>query len=141
MKSAAQWLKAWIVAAIAISSLVFSVQAQAPEDVRIALVIGNSAYPNAPLANPGNDAKAMGETLRRLGFVVVELHDGLARGVVVAIEVAGGGADVSVELRQRLQPPDARADVAEPISGVETPSFGSIFGNANKIDLRLPRQR
>ena len=29
----------------------------------------------------------------------------------------------------------------EPISGVETPPFGSIFGNANKIDLRLPRQR
>ena len=50
--------------------------AQAPADVRIALVIGNAAYPGAAaLVNPGNDAKAMGETLRGLGFTVVEARD------------------------------------------------------------------
>ena len=50
--------------------------AQAPGDLRVALVIGNAAYAGAAaLANPGNDAKAMGETLRSLGFTVVEIQD------------------------------------------------------------------
>jgi uncharacterized caspase-like protein len=43
----------------------------------VALVIGNAAYAgDAALANPTNDAKAMGETLRGLGFTVVEVRDG-----------------------------------------------------------------
>ena len=37
---------------------------------RIALVIGNAAYPQ-PLLNPVNDARAMAERLRRLGFEVL----------------------------------------------------------------------
>ena len=59
----------------AIAALGFPAQAQAPLDVRIALVIGNSAYASAPLINPANDARAMSETLRGLGFTVVELRD------------------------------------------------------------------
>ncbi|NJS35750.1 MAG: caspase family protein, partial [Brachymonas sp.] len=47
--------------------------AQAPSDVRIALVIGNGAYAgNAALPNPANDAAAMSQTLKGLGFSVVE---------------------------------------------------------------------
>jgi Caspase domain len=54
-----------------------STHAQAPGDLRVALVIGNAAYAgNAALTNPGNDAKAMSETLRGLGFSVVEVRDG-----------------------------------------------------------------
>jgi tetratricopeptide (TPR) repeat protein len=42
---------------------------------RVALVIGNSAYASVgPLTNPRNDAKAMSETLRRLGFTDVSEH-------------------------------------------------------------------
>ena len=52
-----------------------SAQAQAPIDLRVALVIGNAAYVAAPLANPINDAKAMSAALRAMGFVVVEAHD------------------------------------------------------------------
>jgi uncharacterized caspase-like protein len=37
---------------------------------RRALVIGNSSYGFAPLKNPANDAKAIGEELRRAGFEV-----------------------------------------------------------------------
>ena len=37
---------------------------------RIALVIGNSRYPATPLKNPGNDAEAMAENLKRSGFSV-----------------------------------------------------------------------
>jgi uncharacterized caspase-like protein len=42
---------------------------------RIALVIGNSAYKQAPLANPGNDARAMAQVLRESGFTVTELRN------------------------------------------------------------------
>lgn len=37
---------------------------------RQALVIGNSRYPRAPLANPANDAQGMSEALRGIGFEV-----------------------------------------------------------------------
>ncbi len=38
---------------------------------RIALVIGNSSYKDAPLANPVNDATAIAKTLQGLGFKVI----------------------------------------------------------------------
>ncbi len=61
---------------LAASLALLSAQAQAPGDLRVALVIGNAAYPGkAALANPVNDAKAMAETLQRLGFTVVLLQD------------------------------------------------------------------
>ncbi len=41
----------------------------------IALVIGNSAYPQAPLGNPGRDAVVLSGALQRLGFkVIVEVN-------------------------------------------------------------------
>jgi len=42
---------------------------------RTALVIGNSTYNNAPLANPKNDAIAMSSTLKGLGFEVLSYTD------------------------------------------------------------------
>jgi len=38
---------------------------------RLALVIGNGAYHDAPLRNPVNDARAMADTLRQIGFSVI----------------------------------------------------------------------
>src|SRR4051812_10372721 len=38
---------------------------------RIALIIGNSNYPTAPLRNPVNDATAMASKLQLLGFEVI----------------------------------------------------------------------
>ena len=62
---------------LVLSLVTFSAAAQAPIDIRIALVIGNGAYAgSAALPNPVNDAQAMGETLKQLGFTVVELRDG-----------------------------------------------------------------
>jgi Caspase domain/Bacterial pre-peptidase C-terminal domain len=46
--------------------------ANAAPEVRLALVIGNSAYPTAPLPNPVHDARLMSSTLKALGFTVVE---------------------------------------------------------------------
>ncbi|MBF0248311.1 MAG: caspase family protein [Alphaproteobacteria bacterium] len=42
---------------------------------RVALVIGNSNYPAAPLANPVNDAALMARTLKTVGFEVIHVAD------------------------------------------------------------------
>ena len=52
---------------------------------RVALVIGNSAYASAPLANPANDARLMAETLRGLGFDVIERTDANQKEMKLAI--------------------------------------------------------
>ena len=39
---------------------------------RVALVIGNSDYRTAPLANPANDASDMAKSLRKCGFTVIK---------------------------------------------------------------------
>ncbi len=49
--------------------------AGAEAEQRVALVIGNSAYPDIPLANPVNDATLMATTLRAQGFDVIEALD------------------------------------------------------------------
>jgi len=57
---------------------------------RVALVIGNSRYKNVlPLDNPGNDAKLMADTLRKLHF---ELVDGQAQ-----IDLDKAGFDKAVQ--------------------------------------------
>ncbi len=67
--------------------LTLSATAQAPNDVRIALIIGNSAYPGTmALANPSNDAKDMAATLRNMGFGVIEVLDGNRAQMMEAIE-------------------------------------------------------
>jgi uncharacterized caspase-like protein len=45
---------------------------------RVALVIGNGAYPTAPLRNPVNDARLMTDALRALGFNV-EAYENLSQ--------------------------------------------------------------
>src|ERR1700761_9339158 len=51
-------------------------QAQPAPERRVAFVIGVGAYKNAPkLANPVNDARAISEALRQLGFDVQEVDD------------------------------------------------------------------
>jgi uncharacterized caspase-like protein len=49
--------------------------ASAAAESRIALVIGNEAYKDSPLANPVNDAKAVSAALRAAGFEVIERHN------------------------------------------------------------------
>jgi uncharacterized caspase-like protein len=70
---------------VAATLAVASAAAQAPLDIRVALIIGNSAYAGAPLGNPANDARAMSELLRSLGFQVVELRDGNRAQMAAAI--------------------------------------------------------
>jgi TPR repeat protein len=63
------------VAAIAMAMALLNAGA-AYADVRVALVIGNSAYRNQPaLPNPTNDAKDVGAALKRLGFETILATD------------------------------------------------------------------
>ena len=66
---------------------------------KVALVIGNGAYRHAPLKNPGADAHAMAEQLRRLGFEVIERRDTTREQMAFAIRDFGDrlrGASVGV---------------------------------------------
>jgi len=56
---------------------------------RVALIIGNGAYPMAPLRNPINDARAMAKTLNQLGFEVILRTNLSQRGMVEALRDFG----------------------------------------------------
>lgn len=63
---------------------------------RVALVIGNSDYVSAPaLPNPRNDALAMSDGLRRLGFAVQEGIDLDAAGMTSILRTFGGLAETA----------------------------------------------
>lgn len=67
---------------------------------RVALVIGNGAYRNAPgLRNPANDALAVSGALRRIGFEVVTGTDLDLQGMIEklrAYRAASEGADIAL---------------------------------------------
>ena len=67
--------------------------AVAATEQRIALVIGNSDYAEAPLANPANDARLMVKTLDALGFDVIERIDVDRRAMTRAILEFGARLD------------------------------------------------
>ena len=69
-------------------------QLVAQRQERIALVIGNGAYQEDPLANPINDANDVAQALQELGFKVTLIQNKDLRGMEDAIE------DFSRELRQ-----------------------------------------
>ena len=70
-------------------------------DKRVALVIGNSAYQNAPLlSNPVNDSAAMETTFRQAGFDVVDSRHDLSaletRRALRDFADKASGADIAV---------------------------------------------
>lgn len=71
--------------------LALLVPAQAANERRIALVIGNGAYKNAPLRNPLNDARDMAAALRKLGFAVTLLENANQKSMEDAIRAFGQG--------------------------------------------------
>ena len=64
---------------------------------RVALVIGNGSYKDAPLANPVNDARAVQAALKDSGFTVIYRENIDQRGMLAALrefgdQLRGGGA-------------------------------------------------
>lgn len=56
---------------------------------RVALVIGNSNYATAPLANPVNDARAFAQALRETGFSVVLVENASLKDMLGSIRNFG----------------------------------------------------
>jgi hypothetical protein len=84
-----RWLWAFAVAAsLGLLQAPARVQAQAAAETRVAVVIGNAAYPTAPLVNTLGDAAAVAATLREAGFSVIELRDGTKAQMLQAVERA-----------------------------------------------------
>jgi uncharacterized caspase-like protein len=76
-----------------------SVALPPPSEQRVALIIGNAAYPEAPLRNPANDASDVAAALRELGFDVFLARDSGQREMKQAIRgfgerLASGGVGV-----------------------------------------------
>ena len=106
--------------------LVFAAWATPPAlaEKRLALVVGNSAYRNAPpLQNPANDANDMATALQRLGFEVISgtdldylamrdivrrFSDRLSEASVALVFYAGHGLQVGG--KNYLVPVDARIE-------------------------------
>ncbi|MEN0076591.1 MAG: caspase family protein, partial [Paracraurococcus sp.] len=118
------WLLLFLVAPVVLAPVPGPAQPAPQPDRRIALVIGIGTYQSAPaLANPVNDARAIGEALRRLNFEVDEVFDPdfrkLTRAVrefgikaqkadVAVVYYAGHGVQVGRE--NYLLPADARLE-------------------------------
>ncbi len=67
MKSKGSWLIVFILLIV----LMLPLRSFSQSERRIALVIGNGNYKHAPLKNPVNDAKDIGDALTNLGFTVI----------------------------------------------------------------------
>ena len=108
----------------------FASVAQAPLDIRVALVIGNAAYKHVPpLANSVNDARAMTLVLRRLGFKVFDVIDGDRNSMAQAIsrmqaDLKGqqavamlyyAGHGLQLDWRNFMVPVDANIDKADDV--------------------------
>lgn len=73
----------------ALLTLLFCFVGFAQAYAKVALIIGNGSYTDAPLANPPNDARLIAQTLRGLGFEVTELIDADQRAMKRAVRDFG----------------------------------------------------
>jgi len=61
----------------------------ATQHQRIALVIGNASYKDAPLTNPVNDARGIAEALKDSGFTVIARENVDQKGMLAALREFG----------------------------------------------------
>lgn len=116
---------------------------------RVALVIGNSAYPTSPLRNPVNDGRVMAQTLRDLGFevlfhenvgykdlrrAIIEFGDRLLGGGVGLFFFAGHGLQVGG--RNFMVPMDARIQSEREVE-VEAIDVASVLARMETARNRL----
>jgi hypothetical protein len=125
----------------------------APSDFRMALIIGNGNYANLPkLSNPANDARAVAETLRTMGYKARLLIDGSEQAIrreirefandsdkadVALVFYAGHGAQVNGN--NYLLPTDVdipRTEVDIQLSGLKVDDLiNSIRSNTRIVFL------
>lgn len=116
--------------ALAGAALPGTAEAQASTGRRVALVIGNAAYPTSPLFNPGNDARAVSGALTALGFTVIEARDAsklqMEQAIAQTQDALNGGGGVGLlyyaghglqlDWRNYLVPVDARLGSARDVA-------------------------
>jgi uncharacterized caspase-like protein len=113
----------WLLLAVAMAVTGPGFAQPGTAESKVALVIGNAAYPSAQLRNPANDAKAMAGKLRALGFAVDLRTDVGLREMTRAISQFGrllkpgsvglfyfAGHGVQVRGKNFLIPVDAEID-------------------------------
>ena len=86
--------------ALALAICLLTCVGVAHAEKRVALIIGNSAYQNAPaLINPKNDAQDIGKSLRELGFTTIVATDLNRAGMDDALDRFSrsvGGAEIAL---------------------------------------------
>jgi formylglycine-generating enzyme required for sulfatase activity len=87
-------IRLWLLLGGILFSAVTFAQGTMAGEKKIALVIGNAAYRTAPLKNPGNDARAIAEKLKSLGFEVISRENLATRQISTTLR----------EFRSRLTP-------------------------------------
>src|SRR6516165_12442374 len=109
---------------------------------RVALIIGNSAYQNAPaLINPKNDAQDVGKSLRELGFTTIVATDLNRAGMDDALDRFSrtvGGAEIALVYysghgmqfagKNFLLPVDARLESADDVNRFRLIPLDDVFG-------------
>ncbi|MBL8471518.1 MAG: caspase family protein [Rhodocyclaceae bacterium] len=126
----------------------------AAQEQRVALVIGNGSYAGAALANPVNDAKAIGKVLADAGFSVTvlenaslkqmnsgirEFGDALARGGGVGLFYFAGHG-VQVKGRNYLVPVDSGIEREDevPYASVDTNLLlDKMESAANRVNILI----
>jgi hypothetical protein len=113
---------------------------------RSALVIGNSAYADMPLRNPSNDANAVANELRRLGFSVdlqinakKDVMDNALRSYSASLAKNRGiglfyfaGHGLQLDWRNFLVPVDARLDTTDDVVR-QTVEIGNLLKSLGKV--------
>ena len=108
---------------------------------RSALVIGNSSYKGSPLRNPANDAAALGDNLKKMGFSVISQLDASKAPMEDAIRSYGeqlasskgvglfyfAGHGLQVNWRNFLVPVDASLGKVDDIPR-ETVDLSALLG-------------
>ena len=115
----------------------------------LALVIGNGAYKNAPLANPVNDARDIMETLKDLDFEVIHKSDASQVEMEDAIRDFGrrlrdfevglfyfAGHGIQVDGRNYLVPVDAKIESESDVK-YESVDAGRILGKMEDAESDL----
>ena len=118
----------------------------AEDPSRVALVIGNDAYPQSPLANAVNDARGVADLLRTAGFRVDLRTDTSRDALMKAVEKFGAaivrnevklgffyyaGHGIQVDWRNYLVPADADIASARELSA-RCFDLGVLLGQLSK---------
>lgn len=116
---------------------------------RIALLIGNSAYRNSPLANPVNDVRLMGKVLGEMGFDVTQKENLTQKEMIRSIQEFGqkllqggvglfyfAGHGIQVNGENYLLPVDANIQREEQVE-YEAVRAGRVLAEMEGAENRL----